>query len=485
MQTINKNVYVFVLGVTALLISFNSCRKFVEVKPPGTNVNSSNVFDNDATAIAAMTSLYIDLSKGQSIGTIFLKMGLAADELDLSQLGSDELRTYYKNDYIPQSSGAVFFWTRGYQLIYKANAMLEGLNASKSLSASVKQQLLGEAKFMRAFAYFYLVNLYGDVPIALTTDYKVNTQLPRSPESEVYTMIIADLQDAQKMLHDDYAGKSGVPSGSETERIRPNRATATALLARVYLYNREYASAEAQATQLISNSRYKVTGVSLDHVFLMNSDETIWSLQPVGYDGGNSQYNTFEGMQFILPPSGPNYEQFPVYLNHDYTDSLEIGDQRKVVWFANMTAPDHTIYDYSFKYKGGFENTERKEYSIVFRLAEQFLIRAECRAKLGDIAGAADDLNVIRYRAGLSNVAPSTESGMLHAIQHERLAELFTEWGHRWFDLKRTGQLNTVMFKATAKKGGVWQPYKALFPIPQSEILTNPNLTGHQNPGYN
>ena len=118
----------------------------------------------------------------------------------------------------------------------------------------------------------------------------------------------------------------------------------------------------------------------------------------------------------------------------------------------------------------------------MFRLAEQYLIRAEARAQQNNISGAQADLNAIRTRAGLANVTATTQTGLVTAIYHERQIELFTEFGHRWFDLKRTGQLDAVMGIAAPQKGGTWASYKALIPIPASEISINPHLT--QNPGY-
>jgi len=121
----------------------------------------------------------------------------------------------------------------------------------------------------------------------------------------------------------------------------------------------------------------------------------------------------------------------------------------------------------------------------VFRLAEQYLIRAEAKAQQGtDMIGAAADLNVIRNRAGLANTTASTHDDLLAAVAHERQIELFAEWGHRWFDLKRTGQVDAVMSAVTPQKNpsGTWKTYQQLYPVPQSEISKNPFLK--QNAGY-
>src|SRR5690606_33452932 len=116
-------------------------------------------------------------------------------------------------------------------------------------------------------------------------------------------------------------------------------------------------------------------------------------------------------------------------------------------------------------------------------LSEQYLIRAEARAQLGDLKDALKDLNLIRKRAGLEPKVLNGKSELLDAIFRERQVELFAEWGHRWLDLKRTGEVDGVMEKVALQKGGdTWTSDKQWWPIPQQELHNNPNLT--QNPSY-
>ena len=115
---------------------------------------------------------------------------------------------------------------------------------------------------------------------------------------------------------------------------------------------------------------------------------------------------------------------------------------------------------------------------MVLRLADIYLIRAEAAARLGNTAEALDDLNLVRARAGLGASTASVQDDVVNAILHERQVELFTEWGNRWFDLKRTGTVDAVM--APLKPG--WQPTAALYPVPQTQLNVNGALK--QNPGY-
>ena len=168
-------------------------------------------------------------------------------------------------------------------------------------------------------------------------------------------------------------------------------------------------------------------------------------------------------------------------------NAFEPNDARFSNWlgtFTTTTAPI-TTYHFANKYKvSSLSSTIAvTEYPIVMRLAEQYLIRAEARAQQNNIGGAGTDLNTIRTRAGLGATTASGQADMITAILHERQVELFTEWGHRWFDLKRNDKLNTVMGVVAPTKGGTWSSFKQLMPIPPADILADPNII--QNQGYN
>ncbi len=149
-----------------------------------------------------------------------------------------------------------------------------------------------------------------------------------------------------------------------------------------------------------------------------------------------------------------------------------------------QTARNTWYFPYKYKYNTLTTNGTVYEYTMVLRLAEQYLIRAEAKVQTGD-ATAVNDLNAVRHRAGLADYAGSTDkNSLLAAILHERQVELFTEWGQRWFDLIRTGNVDAVMSIVTPQKGGTWTTggHQTLYPIPIADIAADPNLT--QNPGY-
>ncbi|WP_316834905.1 RagB/SusD family nutrient uptake outer membrane protein [Pedobacter nutrimenti] len=450
----------------------SGCEKLVTVPDPVTQLVSNSVYSNDATAAAVLTGIYGKMSGDYDMASgytgVSLLMGLASDELtgyttDLTQ------SAFYTNRF----AGGADFWNAPYQYIFVANAALDGVNNSTTISASLKQQLLGEAKFMRAFMYFYLVNLYGDVPLVLGTDYKVNAVVTRTAKETVYAQIVQDLIDAQQRLSDDYRAPD---NKTTTERIRPNKGAATALLARVYLYMGKFPEAESEASLLINNAGKYNLVQDLNNVFLKNSNEAIWQLYP-----STPGYNTQDGVHFVLTDAPDNYTN-TVSISPSLISSFEAGDSRRSNWVGSITVDKKTTYYYPFKYKLYNYGDPVNEYVMVFRLAEQYLIRAEARAQQNNIAGAQADLNMIRNRAKLPNTSANTKSDLLSAVLQERRIELFTEMGNRWFDLKRSNLLDQVMSVITPLKGGVWTSDRKLLPIPLTELQRNFNLT--QNPGY-
>lgn len=471
----NKGICILLFLLT---IFSSSCKKFIEIATPSTSTNSTVVYSTDANAIAVVTDLYRNLSASSrfaqgGLTTLSFYAGLSSDELILWN-GTQNTATaylYYKNTLASNLAGHEF-WNISYPLIFTCNSVIEGLSSATKLTPAIQKQLLGETKFMRAFFYYYLVNLYGDVPLVLTTDYKINSTLPRANVDEVYRQIISDLTEAQNLLSDNYL--DGTLSKVTTERVRPTKAAATALLARVYLYTKNWIKAEEQSSFVINN-KVAYDTVSLNNVFLKNSKESIWQLQPV-YTG----WNTEDAKTFIITSLGPNSSN-PFYLSNFLLSSFETGDKRSSQWVKSITVNGST-YNFPYKYKVNAQNSPVSEYLMILRLSEQYLIRAEAKIQQNKITEGLADLNVIRKRAGLLDVSGSDISTLVKVIIHERQVELFTELGHRWLDLKRVNQVDAIMNIATQAKGGIWTATSQLYPLPLSDIQKNPALI--QNKGY-
>ncbi|MEO7171916.1 RagB/SusD family nutrient uptake outer membrane protein [Flavobacterium sp.] len=446
-----------------MLILATGCDSFVEVDLPSSQLSSATVFEEPATANAAMTDVYAKmrdtgLLTGYSFG-MHAALGAYTDELDYyGATGGTSF--FYTNTLLPNNGDLSFWWSSSYNQIYAANAVYEGVGASTKLSQNVKDQLMGEALFVRAMLHFYLVNLYGDVPYVTTTDYEQNQMVHKLTSATVYTRIIADLEIAQTLLPTNYIG---------TNRVRPNRFVATALLARVYLYHGDFDAAANAASAVLNETGTYTLDANLDTAFLKDSPSTLWQFSP-SFDG----QNTNEGSTYIFPAGPPPFAA----LSNDLVNAFEAGDLRKSHWLQPVTDGSTTWY-HTYKYKEPTATGTTMEYSIVLRLSEQYLIRAEARAKQGFLTGATADLDVIRNLAGLPNTMAVSQQDILAAILQERRVEFFTEGGHRFFDLKRAQLLDSVL--SPIKPG--WNSTDALLPLPESELLLNPNLLP-QNPGY-
>jgi hypothetical protein len=473
------------LSCILILLTLNSCKKAIDVGAQVGAIDAKNAFASNGTAQSVLAGIFDIMGAAGSFyngqNSVSLLMGLSADEL-VNYSNTPAYGQFFSNNLSGQGNSSTYFWATIYQQLYNCNAAIAGLTSATALTPAVKNQLLGEAKFARAYIYFYAVNIYGDVPMPLTTDYMVNNTIARTPKALVYAQVIQDLKDAQGLLSDTkYLNGTG---GTTTDRLRPNKQAASALLARAYLYTQDWQNAETQATAVIGTSTYLLEP-NLNSVFLKASRETIWALQPV-----TTGYNNADAYTLVLTvdPLKSATNQLP--LNNIVVNAFETGDARLTNWVGtyNVAASGATpaaTYYYANKYKANTSSgsiTPITEYPIELRLAEQYLIRAEARAQLGSLDGAAADLNVIRARASLPAATIASKDAALSTIAHERQVELFTEWGHRWFDLKRTGKIDAVMSIVTPQKGGTWNANKQLVPIPGSEILINHNLT--QNPGY-
>ncbi len=157
--------------------------------------------------------------------------GLSADEYAYIHRLLTNLTYYYNNTLTAtQLDFGNNMWRFIYQDMFTLNSAIESLTNNTSLTASVVNQLVGEAKFMRALDYFYLVNFYGDIPLVLSTDYTVNAALPSTSKDKVYEQIVKDLTDAQQLLSDNYL--DGSLLNTSIEKLRPTKAAANAVLAR-------------------------------------------------------------------------------------------------------------------------------------------------------------------------------------------------------------------------------------------------------------
>jgi len=456
-----KRTLLYLLIIVGLL----SCDDFLEVGSNASELDIELVFKNDNTAIAALEGIFHELqftgfASGNAQSITFLGNTLADDAQEYAI--TNNRYDFYTNSLRANNGTNNIIWSSAYKQLYNTNALLEGIQDNVDLTEVAKNRIEGESKFLRAFIYYYLVHLYDEVPLVLTTDYNINQSLARTPIDEIYNQIQKDLEEALIYLPEDYVHSEGEP-------IRPTKYAAYTLLARLALWKEDYPNAINYASEVIDSDKYSL--IDLDDVFKATSAESIWQLAP-----GNPNIGANEGYHYILE-NNPNSNSFSsLALTEDFLSIWEADDARYDNWINVYTeGTDNYYYPFKYKIKSGGDS---EEYSMVIRFAELYLIRAEAYAKSGNVQVALNDLNKIRNRAGLQDWTTADVPDIEQAVLDERRRELFSEWGHRWLDLKRFGVIDVVL----GQKKPTWQPHAKLLPIPEQDILHNPFLT--QNPGY-
>jgi len=463
-KNLNMNAILKFFLLCIALNTLITCENILEIPDPKGEIIQNQVFENESTAEAAVLSLYAKLRSNSfssgSINGLSVLMGLYADELDYHSLPGSAMDDFYRHQILASNEMVDLLWKDAYNLIYMCNAALEGIHDSSNISDDLKLRLEGEILFIRAMTYFYLINLFGDVPYVVSTDYTINQDLGRAPVSEIYQSIILDLEIAKNLLPDTYL---------ETERTRATTYAASALLSRIYLFQSNWQKAEDESSVVIEQSSLFFLESDLNNEFKKESHSAILQLKP--QSEGN---NTAEANSFIFFEGPPPL----VALNSSFVDSFENSDLRRQAWVKEIIG-NETIWYAPYKYKENGNTGTSVEYSILFRLSELYLIRSESRLNLGNYIQANEDINTIRLRAGLNSVSLNTHSELSDEILKQRKFELFTEHGFRWFDLRRLNLAGDVL--SPIKSG--WRQTDTLLPLPENELILNPNLYP-QNPGY-
>lgn len=361
------------------------------------------------------------------------------------------------------NSSAADLWGSIYNSIYIANFILERLPSVPGVKTSDLNRVMGTAHFIRGYAYFIALNTFGGVPKVTETTIDANRSIARATKLEILKFIIDDFTEALAKLPREPSG----PAYAGEYAVR-------SMLAKYYLYQKDFVKAEQFASEVISSALYK-----LEPKFktLVKEDFTDEAILEVGYtlsddpgtNGNTGLNNLFVGRREIIPSN-----QAVVALASD-----ESGDRFSSISF-NVNQLKGNDNGWSVAKYGTADQDNNNVVAI--RLGELYLIRAEARVQLGRVTGAGsaqEDINVLRARANAPLIASVTQSQMVLLIEQERVYELAYE-GNRWYDLVRTDRAKDVMPAFSTN----WKVQFELWPIPQREILNNPALAGNQNPGY-
>ncbi len=493
-----KNIkYVLLLG------SFFSlgCSKLVDIDEPIDTTTTAKLFLTDDKADQTIAGMYAQMTIGQQTsialtnGGATIYAGLAGDELVPNDaVGLVESNDIFKYKMLAENTlSESILWIPTYKTVYTANAILDGEAASTSatLTKAKRNDLKASAMFVRALCFFYLTNFYGDIPLPFSSNHVNNMKLTKMPQAQVYEKIIADLEEAL-LLHEEGT------SQSPTIKTRANKQAIETLLARVYLYVENWEKAAFYANKVITKGPNTLE--TLQKAFNTNSKEAIFQLSIIPNIVGFHEvvYLTPQLPLLLLPVDAQGYftepdifeENSPMlipqnYLSDELVNAFENGDKRKEVWAsynpsANIPPYNGRRFYFPYKYKNAEDPAVSPGSYTVLRLAEAYLIRAEARAMLNETSLAAEDIDQIRLRAGLGRTIATDQDALIKAVAQERRVEFFAEWGHRFFDLKRTGKALAVL-SAIPEKSAITKD-KLVFPIPKNDIKNNPKLI--QNPGY-
>jgi len=448
----NKGMY---LACAILLLLHTQCKRFVEVDDPTNQISQSAVFKEKSTALSALADIYANLRSssvldGTLSGANYLT-GCYTDELAIINNQQGE-RPFYDLTVQSTTSDLDYLWVSAYKNIYASNNIIEGVAKSTGyLDEATRNSLTGEAMAIRAILHLYLSELFGEIPYVETTDYKTNQSISKNTLPQIYSKLKRDLQMAEGLISETYPA---------ADRTRLNKAAVRLLLARVYLYDEDYANARHYANLVIGNPAYALEP-ELGNVFLKEAKSTVWQFAPV-----EKGANTLEGRTFIILNTPPPRAFLTQNLLNSFADDLRLSQ-----WTKSIT-DGTTTYTYPYKYQQYSKTPVSLEYSVILRIEEAYLIAAEAENNLGNTVAALQRLSSIRGRAGLITPSLASQQVLADMILSERRHEFFTEGGHRFFDLKRLGLLDSTM--TTVKPQ--WQTYMQNWPLPQRELLVNPNL---------
>ena len=469
---LNYKLVLTLVSLSAVLGT--SCQKETLDQKPQASLDATTAIKDAASLTAATLGIYSGFQSGNYHGLRYFAFAdLYAD--NMIHTGTfPSFATIANKQILPDNTELGSMWNSMYSTINRANTVIAAIPSIADQSV-VKDNVIAEARILRANVYFDLIRYWGGsktgfnqaggvgVPLVLTPTLVEADAAPRvrATEATVLGQVITDL---------DFAiGISTFANKNVTGRV--GKDYAKALRARVALYMGDYATAQTYATELITSTRYALTaGADYKNIWaLKNTSESLWEIQ---YEPTNA--NSIAFFYYTTATGGRNEIATATGLNTAH----EAGDLRQSV---NATATGGTASNLKTlkftRVATGDDNV------VMFRLSELYLIRAEARAQIGtDLVGALSDVNVVRTRAGLAVSAAATTADLMTAILKERRVE-FAHEGHRFFDLKRTNSLATTLGAAAFGVTTIDNTFRALWPIPQREVLTSGGITA-QNTGY-
>jgi hypothetical protein len=368
----------------------------------------------------------------------------------------------------PDNTELLDLWSFLYQTINQANNLIAEVPNIEANQAQ-RDNILGQAYFIRALCFFDAARVWGGVPgvvgelgvpVVLTPSRGVdeNSFPSRATLQATYQQVKADLDQALNLLPENQ-------SNNTNTRGRATKPAARALLSRLHMYLGEWPQAEQRASEVIADSKFSL----IPYASIFSSDNSNESIFEVQFNNADQS-----GLRFWYAP-GAIGGRGELAAHDSFYNSFAANDVRRTLFGRDNVVG--VWYPSKYIRAGNIDNAH------VLRIAEMYLNRAEARARQGNTPGAIADLNMVRNRAGIGVFA--NDVPLLQAIERERRWEFYAE-GHNFFDLVRTGRALTVLTNVDRKNGppvSLTNAGRQLMPLPRRDIDSNQNL--QQNAAYN
>jgi starch-binding outer membrane protein, SusD/RagB family len=446
-----------------LIFGFSVSCNVLEVEPVS-QILSDNFYSSGANAEASLMSIYNRMATSLA-DNIYSAPSVMSDEAIMTRGGN--FTRHHNFEPTPVQGNVGNMWEFFYQTIQRSNDLISALPGIEDPSFTNRNQILGEALFLRSINYFMLTRMFGDIPLVLTPSTSGNQDflLPRNPQSQVFEQIISDLIEAESLMDQ-----------ASVNRARASKGAARAFLVKVYTYRNAAGDLDLalqKINELLADAQYRlVPGEEYGSIFQVGQQNSPESIFEVSYRPNTSQIGHQLEQETVPYPNNiprviPTQKLIDAYMENpeDLRLPVSLGFHNDIYYTRKYERNDVT------------EAARRDQASnLVFvRLADMILLKAEILNEQGDLQGALDNLNSIRNRAGISTYSNLSQAELRLAIENERLLELSLE-GHRWHDLVRTGRALELCAPRLS------DPSRILWPIPARDLDINPNLT--QNPSY-
>lgn len=494
-----NSFYKISLLILSALFLFAGCKKeFLDRKPKG-QLTFDTFFETEEQAVQSVNAIYGNFRSWELSALPYLGItDILSDDADKGSTANDAFYLLEVDNFTFDATNQVFsqIWGGHYRTIFRANIAIENIPAVPDINPAVRDRLIGEAKFLRAFCYLRLVQWYGDLPIITRTlsDEEFFNQT-RRPANEVYGVIEQDLLDAIAVLPEKskYDGK---------DLGRASKGAAKGMLAKLFMLKQDFANAEKYCLEVITSGEYELLSRYGDNFLPVgeNGTESVFEIGAVATQApvagpGSSPFNMVQGVRGV-PNLGWGFNR----PSDELVAAYEAGDPRRqatIIYVGEVLPDGSTIVEDNPDILGerynqkawvpdhpGLQDNGPGNIRIL-RYADILLLAAEALNENGKSLEALSYLEMVRKRARGSNnfilpeITVTNQTLLREKIRHERRVELAMEQ-QRWFDLVRWGQAAEAM--QAAGKDFVAGKHE-LMPIPQSEI----DLAGgalEQNPNY-